>query len=211
VLPSIKRAGKKIVKTTENVDLLGREHPDEHGGEHDDADPHTWISPYVAMQQAEAIYTAFVAADDENEANYTRNWNALRSRLDALDRAFARHLANKTVDDIFVTHAAFGYLAHRYGFHQHGVIGASADEQPGTATIATLVAMMMELDIYVIYVDPLYTDEYARALKNTLEEQTGTSVTLLHLNLMLGPKDGMDYFAQQEENLENLKIGLGVP
>ena len=111
-------------------------------------------------------------------------------------------------DVIFVTHAALGYLAARYGFEQHGVIGLSADEQPGASVIADLVDMMLNHETYVVYVDPVYSDEYAQALKDTLDSRTGQSVQILNLYFMLGPVEDMDYFEQQESNLNNLKLGL---
>ena len=68
--------------------------------------------------------------------------------------------------------------------------------------------MMIEHEIYVVYVDPVYTDESAQTLKNDLETRTDQNVQILKLYFMLGTIDGLDYFGQQEKNLENLKIGL---
>ena len=117
-------------------------------------------------------------------------------------------LANKHKKEIFVTHTAFGYLAYRYGFEQYGVIGISADEQPSASVYANLVDMMMEHNIFVVYVDPVYADQSAQTLKNELQRLSGQKVQILELYFMLGNINGLDYFGQQEKNLENLKIGL---
>jgi zinc transport system substrate-binding protein len=182
------------------------EHEDDH--EHGIYDPHTWVSPFLAKQQAKNIYEAFVKADPDNEPYYTQRWNALKARFDKLDDSLMTGLANKKKSDIFVTHSAFGYLAERYGFHQHGVIGISADEQPSVSAIQTMVEEMEEHGIYVIYTDPIYSEDYAQTLKGTLEAETGKTVQILKLYLILDPQDGRDYFEQQESNLDNLKIGL---
>ncbi len=192
----------------ETGEHYGLEHEDEH--DHGLYDPHTWVSPFLAKQQAENIYEAFVNADPDNEQYYTERWNTLKARFDQLDADFTSELAGKNKLDIFVTHSAFGYLAERYEFHQHGVIGISADEQPSISTIETLVEKMEEHSIYVVYTDPVYSDDYAQTLKGTLESETGKTVQILKLYLMLGPQDGMDYIEQLEANLDNLKIGLGV-
>ena len=134
----------------------------------------------------------------------------LSARLKALDDDYMKALSNKTKDEIFTTHAAFGYLAERYGFEQHGVIGISADEQPSTSTISSLVDLMEEHEIYVIYTDPVFADDYEQTLKRELEAQTGQDVEIVKLYFMLGPIDDLDYFEQQEANLKNLKVGLGV-
>jgi len=188
----------------------GEHHDHEHVDEQDHGlyDPHTWVSPFLAKQQAENIFKAFVEADPDNEHYYTERWEALRTRFENLDDDIMTRLADKKKTDIFVTHSAYGYLAERYGFHQHGVIGISADEQPSISTIETMVEEMEEHGVYTIFVDPIYSDDYARTLKGTLEKKSGQTVQILKLYLMLGPQDGIDYFDQQKENIKNLEIGL---
>lgn len=214
ILPIINQTGKIIVKTTEDVQFLEKtaeEHDSEDEQEthdHDIYDPHTWISPFIARQQAEAIYHALITKDPYHLQNYTQQWNQLQDRFLSLDNAYTEELSTKQKDTIIVTHAAFGYLADRYRFHQYGVIGLSADEQPAASTMAALVNKMMELEIYVIYVDPVYSDNYAQTLKNTLESKTNQQIRILRLYLMSGVIDGLDYFQQLEANLQNLKIGL---
>ena len=216
ILSSINTTGKIIVETTENVTLLESETVNEHEGEnheheeheHDLYDPHTWVSPFIAQQQAETIYDALVEKDPDHAEYYTQRWNLLQQRLTELDTEFQEGLSTKQKDTIFVTHAAFGYLAHRYGFHQNGVIGLSADEQPSASTIATLVSTMIEHETFAVYVDPIYSDSYAQTLKSTLESETGQNVQILTLYLMSGNIDNMDYFEQLEKNLEHLQIGL---
>jgi zinc transport system substrate-binding protein len=215
VIPSLSNTNDKIiVETTEGVELLnfeeGSEHEDENH-DHGSVDPHTWISPFVASQQAHNIYNALVEADPQHEQYYTERWDALRTQLEQLNDAYMQELSSKTQNELFVAHSAFGYLAYRYGFEQHGVIGISADEQPSASTLADLVDMMIEHDVYVIYVSPVYSDEYAQTLKSELEARTGQSVQIVELYILSGPVDGMDYLEQMEKNLDNLKIGLGVP
>lgn len=206
------RSGIIVVETTKGIELreTGEEHNDHenHDHEHEPYDPHTWISPFIAEQQAQKIYGALIEKDPDHEQYYTKRWESLQSRLIELDRAYREGLSSKTKNAIFVTHAAFGYLADRYNFSQHGVYGLSADKEPEASEIANLVDMMVEHETYVIYVNPVYQEKYAQTLKGELEDRLGNSVQILRLYLMLGVADGLDYFEQQEVNLENLKIGL---
>ena len=214
MLPSLDTSDKVIIETTEGIELVesqeedGNSHDQEHEHTHDLHDPHTWLSPYIAGQQAEKIFQTLVEVDPGNEGLYRDRWTELKERLEGIDSDFMTQLSIKGKEDIFVTHSAFGYLAERYGFHQHGVIGLSADEQPSISTIEEIVMQMEEKNIYVIYVDPIYSDDYAQTLKGTLEKRTGEEVQILKLYFMLGPIDGKDYLKQQEANLNNLKIGL---
>lgn len=210
VFPSINMTGKILVNTTEGLELLplhGEEESEDHGhaGEFD---PHTWISPYMAVRQAEKIFGALVQADPEHEEYYQQRWSTLKSELLGLDLEYQRELANNTRQEIIVSHGAFGYLASRYGFEQHSVIGISADRQPSLQEMASLVQLMMSHNISVLYVDPAYTDSYIVTLKNELARQTGMDVKVMKLYLALGPIDGKDYLGQLRANLESLKAGL---
>ena len=210
ILPVIDSSDKVIVETTEGIQLLetGQE-TDEQEHEHEgNYDPHTWLSPFIAKQQAQNIYEALVRKDQNNEGYYNERWQTLKARFEELDNDYLTGLSTKGKDEIFVSHSAFGYLADRYGFEQHGVIGISADEQPSTQVYTKIVEMMMEHEIYVVYVDPVYANEYAQTLKNELQRLSGQNVQILELYIMLGKMNSLDYFEQQEKNLENLKIGL---
>ncbi|MFA5364931.1 MAG: zinc ABC transporter substrate-binding protein [Candidatus Bathyarchaeia archaeon] len=212
VLSAIDLTNKIVVETTQGVALLeaGQE-TDEHDHEHEGLyDPHTWISPFVAEQQAQNIYLALTQKDPSNADYYATRWQSLKTRFEEMDNRYVTELANKTKHDIFVAHSAFGYLAAGYGFEQHGVIGISADEQPSAAAYVNLVDLMVQYETYAVYVNPVYSDESAQTLKAELQRLTGQNVQILTLNFMLGNMNGLDYFGQQEQNLQNLKTGLGV-
>jgi zinc transport system substrate-binding protein len=203
ILPALSNAKtRSIVDATEGLQLLIGEH------EHGLYDPHTWVSPYMAKLQAEKIYGVFVQQDPTHESYYTDRWLNLENKLEQIDANYTAELSIKQKNTIFVSHEAFGYLAHRYGFEQHGVIGLSADEQPSATAIANILDLMVEHETYVVYVDPVYSEEYAQTLRNELQTQTGHSVTILELYLILGPIEGKDYLEQQLFNLESLKVGL---
>jgi zinc transport system substrate-binding protein len=213
VLPALSNTKTQtVVDSSSGLELIAnQEHEHEPGEEeHGLYDPHTWISPYMAKMQAEKIYNALVQVDPQHESYYTQRWQSLEGKLDQLDSEYLTTLSNASKDTIFVSHEAFGYLAYRYGFEQHGVIGLSADEQPSAGTIATLVNEMEEHQIYVVYVDPVYSREYAQTIQSEVEAQTGHSVTILELYLMLGPTDNMDFLQQMQTNLASLESGLGA-
>ncbi len=215
VLPALSNAhDRTVVESTSGLTLIANqehEHEGESGEEEHDHgmyDPHTWVSPYMAKLQAENIYNALVSVDPEHESYYTQRWTDLKGQLEQLDTAYSDGLSNASQNYIFVSHEAYGYLASRYGFTQNGVIGLSADEQPSATTIATIVAEMEEHHIYTLYVDPVYSSEYINTIKTEVQAQTGQTVTVLKLYLMLGPVDNMDLLAQMQANLESLQTGL---
>jgi zinc transport system substrate-binding protein len=213
VLPALSTSNNKtkvIVETTDNLILItnAKQHPEEHVHDHGLCDAHTWISPCMAKQQAETIYRTLVAVDPQHETYYTKNWNHLKQQLEQLDDAYLNGLSNTSRNTIFVSHEAYGYLADRYSFTQHGVIGLSADQQPSITTISQLINNMKKHQTYILYFDPVYSDKYIQTIKNDVQIQTGQNVTILKLYLMTGPIDGMNYLEQMQTNLINIQTGL---
>jgi zinc transport system substrate-binding protein len=204
VIKSINTEGKTILKASAGIHLINGTDEDEHGG----TDPHLWVSPYTALNIAENIYNAIKETDPENTEYYQQNWEQLKEALTSLDQKYQTELQPAQGKTFFTTHSAYGYVANRYGLEQHGVIGLSADEQPSTSKIAEIVDQMIKDQIYVIYVDPIYSDEYAQMLKTELTSKTGKNVDILQLYLMLGPLGELDYMGQLNANLNNLKQGL---
>ncbi len=213
VLPDLDTRVKMVVDTTAGLDLLKAHDGEEGGHDHgdEDTDPHTWISPHMALLQGEAIYKALTHLHGMEVARLDENWNALRERLEAMDEEYMTILANATKDVIIVSHEAYGYLANRYGFEQHGVIGISAEEQPSVTAITDLVDLMENEGINTVFLDPVYSDDYTRTIKDELEDRTGESVRVLKLYFCLGPVDGLDYLGQMDANLVALAIALEVP
>jgi zinc transport system substrate-binding protein len=207
ILPLIDASAKAIVDTTANVNLyrnIEQAEIQEHGA----YDPHTWVSPYEARLQARAIYDALMQHDPANADGYTERWNTLNEILTTLDSSYTAHLSTKTKTSIFVTHDAFGYIARRYSFEQKSIVGLSADAQPSTETLIQIILQMQQTDTYTIYIEPGYSDAYVQTVRVELQAQTGRQVEVLTLYHMNGDQDGLDYLAQMENNLENLRMGL---
>lgn len=207
ILPVVDISSKRIVDTTKNADIYSNvdlEEIEEHGK----YDPHTWLCPSLAIQQAESIYKALLAKDPGGSDYYALKWSQLKDTLQKIDDDYLNGLSNKKRDTIFVTHDAFGYLARRYGFEQYGVTGLTADKEPSTEDLANLIEVMKAKETYVFYLEPGYSDVYVQTIKTELESQTGKTVSILKLYHMNGPVDTLDYLQQMKTNLVNLKTGL---
>jgi zinc transport system substrate-binding protein len=209
VVPAIDAKAKLFVDTTSGLSLLPI---DPANVDEDEAnaqwDPHTWIDPVTAKAQARAVYEALVGRDPAGAGYYAARWADLEARFDRLDADYSARTANATSRTFFTIHAAFGYLAARYGLQQRSLIGISTDEQPSTAGMARAVEEMRSHGIYTILVNPQYPTSYASTLQGTLEERTGHRVWVMSLYQMLGPVDGMDYLVQQEANAATLQAAL---
>jgi zinc transport system substrate-binding protein len=207
ILPVVNTSQKTIVDTTKNAEIyvnLDQKEIIEHGR----YDPHTWLSPILAVQQAESIYKALLAQDPKGSDYYTSRWSQLKETLQKIDTDYINELTNRKRNLIFVTHDAFGYLARHYGFEQYSIVGLTADKEPSTEDLANLIETMKTKDTYIFYLEPGYSDAYVQTIKSELESKAGKTVRILKLYHMNGPVDGLDYLQQMKTNLINLKAGL---
>ncbi|MDI6601047.1 MAG: metal ABC transporter substrate-binding protein [Thermoanaerobacteraceae bacterium] len=170
-------------------------------------DPHIWLSPVRAKQQAEKIYKALIKDDPENADYYTENYKALEKRFDDLDRKYRETLSKATYRDIITTHAAFAYLCEDYDLNQVSITGVSPGSEPSPGRMAEIIKFIKDNNIGYVFFEPLTTPRLA----DTIANETGIE------KLVLDPVEGLtdeqkargeDYFSLMEENLENLKKAL---
>ena len=214
ILTAINTEGKIIREASEGITLLAGvdEHDeDEHDDDehnHEEGDPHLWVSPHTALQLAENVFIAIIDTDPTNGDYYQQNWEQLQVTLSEIDTRYKNELQQASGKTFFVIHSAYGYIAEGYGLEQYGLIGISADEQPSTPQMVRIIELMIAENSYVIFVDPIYSEDYAQTLSTELSSRAGESVQILQLSLILGPIDNLDYVGQLEANLDNLVIGL---
>ena len=83
-----------------------------------DFDPHVWLNPLRAQEQAERIAAALVTDDPDGSLEYVRNSDGLEAELRGLDELIARRLSDCALGTAVVSHLAYGHMAERYGFNQ---------------------------------------------------------------------------------------------
>lgn len=71
-------------------------------------DPHVWLDPVRAKQQAANIRDGMVAADPEGKDAYQAPYHALARRLDHLDFFYRVALKPREGRPFVVSHAPFG-------------------------------------------------------------------------------------------------------
>jgi len=202
------RNSMKVVDTSRGIDLLAGDADSPSG-----RNPHFWIDPVRAKSQVENIRAGLVAADPAGAQYYGQRADELKTRLDALDSDFREGLQNRTKDTIVTTHEGFDYLAARYSFSAHSVLGISPDQEPSARKMMEMVDIVNEHGLDVVFGEPVYSDKFMRTVAGEVSHQTGKNVRVLVLDGIhgrAGPHAGMDYFQIQRENLANLKTGLGA-
>lgn len=170
-------------------------------------DPHVWLSPVLAKQIAIQIADALVTISPENAPYFETNKMNLLLKLSQLDEAFKKGLSRCTKHDIVTSHAAFGYIAHQYGFDQIAIAGLSPDEEPTPQKITEITNLVRQKNISYIFFESLVSPRLAQTIAN----ETHTKTLVFNPLEGLTPDEvqrGTNYFSIQEENLINLRTAL---
>ncbi len=182
-------------------------HDGHDGGEGAGKDPHIWLDPVRYAQVAEGVGKAFEKADPGHAADYKKNTAALVKQLNALNTEFASGLAHTKSKVFITTHAAFGYLAERYGLTEEAVNGLDPESEPSAARVKDLERMAEADGVSTVFYETLVSDKTAR----TLAHDTGLKTDVLDpLEGITDHSRGQDYFSVQRANLKALQQALGA-
>jgi zinc transport system substrate-binding protein len=197
--PALERALED--RSGASIDLLaGRELASAPEGEEElPFDPHVWLDPSRFAAMASAI-----GAQLDREGS----GNRLAARLRALDEEFETRLASCARRDIVTSHAAFGYLAKRYGLEQIALTGISPEAEPSPRDLERLIDEVEESDATTVFFETLVSPKLAQAVAREAGAETA----------VLDPLEGLtpgalaagdDYVSVMRRNLAALREALG--
>ncbi len=188
-----------------NVDGTGHHHaPPAHKGDAD-ADPHLWLDPVRYAKAAEGVGRELVAADPEHKREYRKNTAELVDRLHALDEDFSKGLEKRRTDTFVTTHAAFGYLAERYGLHEVAVSGI--DPESGSvsgAHLKQLHKIVKREGVGTVF----FETGASRKIAQTMAVDLGVRTAVLDPLETVKDPEHEDYLSVMHQNLDALQTAL---
>jgi zinc transport system substrate-binding protein len=197
--PAVERA----VESTHarGVDLLAgtplRQARDEQGDLA--TDPHVWLDPVrygeIAARIGRALGRPGGAA-------------AFRARLQALDTAYRTGLAHCARRTIVTTHAAFGYLASRYGLVQLPLEGLTPEAEPTPKELAGLIRRVRASGATTVFFEKLVSSRLAETVARDAHVRTASLDPLEGLTADETAR-GATYFTVMRRNLATLRAALG--
>lgn len=183
------------------------EHDDHEGGEEAGKDPHIWLDPVRYAEVAEGVGKAFEKADPKHAADYRKNTAALVKQLNALNTEFRDGLAHTKSKVFITTHAAFGYLAERYGLTEEAINGLDPESEPSAARVRDLEKTAGADGVSTVFYETLVSDKTAK----TIASDAGLKTDVLDpVEGITDHSRGRDYFAVQRANLKALQQALGA-
>ncbi|WP_446040879.1 metal ABC transporter substrate-binding protein [Streptomyces sp. SID1121] len=185
-------------------------HGDEEHAEEESAngnDPHIWLDPVKYAEVAKGVGAALEKADPDHAATYRTNTGTLVGKLGALDTAFEQGLADTTTRTFITTHAAFGYLAERYGLEQEAIAGVDPEAEPSPARVKELGTIARQDKVSTVFFETLASDRTAK----TIAGDTGLRTDVLDpLEGITAKSKGSDYLQVMKSNLAALQNALGA-
>jgi zinc transport system substrate-binding protein len=151
---------------------------EEHNRIHGKYDPHVWLNPQLAKQQAAHIEKELVEVDPAHKGAYEANYNKLTQQLDALDKEYKDAIAKAKKKEFVVSHKAFTYLAEHYGLEQLSVSGLSPSEEPTQQQLQQLVETVKAHHIKYVAFEGLVENKVARMVQREAGAEAVTLYTL---------------------------------
>jgi zinc transport system substrate-binding protein len=161
------------------------------------ADPHVWLDPLL-----------FVRAVQKIGAALHRPVAALVGDLRRLDREYRAGLRRCARREIVTSHAAFGYLAQRYGLIQVAITGLTPDTEPSPRDLANVVRLVRRTHATTVFFETLVSPRLA----DTVAREVGAKTAVLDPIEGLTSseqKDGATYLTLMRRNLAALRQALG--
>lgn len=171
-------------------------------------DGHYYLDPIFAQKAVDNIARKLAQADPPNREFYETNAAAYKEKLTVVDREYKEALANPPKRIVITSHAAFTYLADRYGFRQVAIAGL-AEEEPSPKHLAEVAELAKENGVRYVFLETLASPRLAK----TIADEVGADT--LVLNPLEGltaeeEKAGKDFIGVMRENLRSLRKGLEV-
>ena len=181
---------------------------DEHGhtegeeGHDSDLDPHFWLDPDRMIKVAEALEASFAQIDPANANDYKAGLDKLKTALTGVDNQYKQGLSSCQHKTFITSHAAFGYMAERYGLTQASISGIDPETEPSPAEMANIKSVVEKTGVKTIFTEELVSDAPAKAI--AAETDAKTSV----LSPLESKPERGDYTDAMTSNLERLKSAM---
>jgi zinc transport system substrate-binding protein len=162
-------------------------------------DPHVWLDPVRFAEIAGRIGDALERPERAAE---------LAAEIRRLDSEYRRGLKDCERRELVTSHAAFGYLAQRYGLEQIPITGLSPEAEPTAQDLEGIISEVEANGATTVFFETLVSPRLAE----TIARETGARTA--ELNPIEGLSEaelerGENYLSVMRANLGALRQALG--
>jgi zinc transport system substrate-binding protein len=164
-------------------------------------DPHVWLDPVLYARIVERVGQAL---------HRPGRAAPLVADLRKLDREYRRGLVHCARRQIVTSHAAFGYLARRYGLKQVAITGLTPEAEPTARDLERVVNAVRRSHATTVFFETLVSPRLAR----TVAREVGARTAVLDPIEGLTPAEqsrGETYLSVMRRHLSALRQALACP
>ena len=129
---------------------------DEHGHDHEGADPHIWMTPANAVVMVHNIESALSQLDPANAEIYEANAEAYEAQLEELDAWVKSQIESIPAEnrELVIDHEALGYYADRYGLEIVGTVlpANNTGAEPSAQELTELQEAIQKFESKAVFV-----------------------------------------------------------
>ncbi|MFK3961482.1 metal ABC transporter substrate-binding protein [Guptibacillus hwajinpoensis] len=190
-----------------HLDESEEEHEDHADHDHGNMNPHIWIDPILAIEQAENIKDALIALDPDQKETFETNFNSLQEELLALDQSFQEMADGAGKKEFLISHDAYSYWESRYGLEQLSVSGLSPSQEPTQKQLEEIIETAKSHNLKYMLFEQNATPKPAKAVQKEL----GLNTLRIHNLSVLTEEDienNETYFTLMKKNIQTLQKAL---
>jgi zinc transport system substrate-binding protein len=160
------------------------------------ADPHVWLDPILFGRAVQRIGAALHGSPAP-----------LVKDLRRLDREYRKGLRHCQRHEIVTSHAAFGYLAQRYGLRQVAITGLAPESEPSPKQLTDVVRIVKRTHATTIFFETLLSPRLADTVAREVGARTAVLDPIEGLT-SAEQQSGDDYLTLMRQNLAHLRKAL---
>jgi len=174
----IKLEGTEILYMRESVAFAEEDHGhgenhDEHD-EHENVDPHAWLSINNGMNWLDKIANKLSILDPENKTQYQKNAQLAKLELSQTGKKIEKMLASKNDGNFLVYHDAYQYFEKSFNISPTGAVQLGDATDPSPAELIVLQNKVKELKIECVFTNPQIDPRLLGSIFNDLNLEIST-------------------------------------
>ena len=143
------------------------EHEHHHAGEDESGvDPHYWLSIENMKIATNAITKELIALKPNNKALYKKREKQYLKGLASLQEKYANALSSCKQKSIVVSHNAYGYLAHEFGFKVISLSGLSPEAQTDAKSMQKIIGTIKKQKILLLFGESFASTKSMQSIAN---------------------------------------------
>jgi ABC-type Zn uptake system ZnuABC Zn-binding protein ZnuA len=130
--------------------------------------PHLWTNPPMVIDYAALARDVLSAADPAHAEQYASNFDAFRTKVDALSEAVRTASATMTADQrqLLTYHDAYAYFAEEYDWTVIGAIQPSSFDEPTPREVADLIEQVKDAGVSAIFGSEVFPSDVLEQIGN---------------------------------------------